>query len=42
MPKSLVVFLCLVLTGLSLGACSKCDPFPWESGPQSCHSGKVN
>lgn len=42
MPKRLIAIVCLMLAGLSLAACSKCDPFPWETGPHSCRSDKAN
>jgi hypothetical protein len=41
MNKRLAALVCLILVGLSLAACSKCDPLPWETGPRSCRSDKV-
>jgi hypothetical protein len=42
MTKRLAALIAVILAGLSLAACSKCDPLPWDPSPRSCHSGNVN
>jgi len=37
MSKRLAATACLVLLGLSLGACTKCG-WLWDQSPRSCHS----
>jgi hypothetical protein len=35
--KRIAVVTCLILLGLSLGACTKCG-WLWNEGPRGCHS----
>jgi len=32
-----VSLICIIIVGLSLGACTKCG-WLWDQGPRSCHS----
>jgi hypothetical protein len=37
MITRLTIVMCLLVLGLSLGACTKCG-WIWDEGPRSCHS----
>jgi len=37
MRKGIVIAICFVLLGLSLGGCTHCG-WLWEQGPRSCRS----